>query len=85
MYERNSWLIAIIDLHFHMTGDLTGVSKLKGPLTYSFNELVFATKNFCDENKLGEGGFGSVFKVTSISFLILVLVTSLSKERKDVI
>ena len=46
-----------------MTGDLTGVSKLKGPLTYSYNELVFATKNFCEENKLGEGGFGAVYKV----------------------
>jgi hypothetical protein len=26
--------------------------------------LLTATKNFDDENKLGEGGFGPVYKVT---------------------
>jgi len=26
--------------------------------------LLIATKNFDDENKLGEGGFGPVYKVT---------------------
>ncbi|KAI9100208.1 hypothetical protein K1719_024426 [Acacia pycnantha] len=45
-------------------GDLTGISKLKGPVTYSYDDLVLATKYFSEENKLGEGGFGAVFKGT---------------------
>lgn len=30
---------------------------------YSFNSLVAATDNFSDEKKLGQGGFGHVYKV----------------------
>ncbi|KAJ3674836.1 hypothetical protein LUZ60_005452 [Juncus effusus] len=30
--------------------------------SYSYKSLVIATSNFSDENKLGEGGFGPVFK-----------------------
>ncbi|XP_028800638.1 cold-responsive protein kinase 1-like [Neltuma alba] len=48
----------------HLKSDLTGSSKLKGPVTYSYNDLVLATKNFSEENKLGEGGFGAVYKGT---------------------
>lgn len=35
-------------------------------LTYfSFSSVVAATDNFSDENKLGQGGFGHVYKVKS--------------------
>ena len=30
---------------------------------FDFAELVVATSNFSEENKLGEGGFGPVYKV----------------------
>lgn len=30
---------------------------------FSFDDLVTATNNFSDENKLGQGGFGHVYKV----------------------
>lgn len=30
---------------------------------FSFNSLVAATDNFSNENKLGQGGFGHVYKV----------------------
>lgn len=30
---------------------------------FSFNSLVSATNNFSNENKLGQGGFGHVYKV----------------------
>ncbi|XP_048141125.1 receptor-like serine/threonine-protein kinase SD1-8 isoform X2 [Rhodamnia argentea] len=29
---------------------------------FDFNAIASATKNFCDENKLGQGGFGCVYK-----------------------
>ncbi|KAK9907104.1 hypothetical protein M0R45_002416 [Rubus argutus] len=35
-----------------------------GPLTFSFSELKTATNDFSPNNKLGEGGFGPVFKGT---------------------
>nr|BAJ93007.1 predicted protein [Hordeum vulgare subsp. vulgare]BAJ98528.1 predicted protein [Hordeum vulgare subsp. vulgare] len=33
-----------------------------GPRRYTFNELVAATKHFAEEEKLGRGGFGSVYR-----------------------
>nr|GMD08993.1 G-type lectin S-receptor-like serine/threonine-protein kinase At1g11410 [Ipomoea batatas] len=33
-------------------------------LTFDFNTIEAATDNFSEDNKLGEGGFGAVYKVT---------------------
>ncbi|KAK4278108.1 hypothetical protein QN277_016000 [Acacia crassicarpa] len=44
--------------------DIIGASKLKGPITYRYDDLVSATNNYCEENKVGEGGFGAVYKGT---------------------
>ncbi|KAF3956217.1 hypothetical protein CMV_018639 [Castanea mollissima] len=33
-----------------------------GPKKFSYDELVSATSNFAEENKLGQGGFGGVYK-----------------------
>ena len=35
-----------------------------GQIVFTMETLLIATKNFDDENKLGEGGFGPVYKVT---------------------
>ncbi|XP_058098024.1 cysteine-rich receptor-like protein kinase 2 [Magnolia sinica] len=43
-------------------GDILGVTELQGPVNYHYNDLKSATKNFSEENKLGEGGFGDVYK-----------------------
>ncbi|KAG5146575.1 hypothetical protein JHK84_032118 [Glycine max] len=43
-------------------GDILGATELKGPVPYRYKDLKTATKNFSDENKLGEGGFGDVYK-----------------------
>ncbi|KAM4123921.1 hypothetical protein ACB094_01G193100 [Castanea mollissima] len=45
-------------------GDILGATKLRGPVNYKYNDLKSATKNFSEENKLGEGGFGDVYKGT---------------------
>ncbi|XP_008798729.3 L-type lectin-domain containing receptor kinase IX.1-like [Phoenix dactylifera] len=34
----------------------------RGPRRFPYSELVRATKNFSEEGKLGEGGFGAVYK-----------------------
>jgi hypothetical protein len=34
----------------------------KGPKRFSYNDLVRATNDFAEEGKLGEGGFGGVYK-----------------------
>ncbi|KAI3519027.1 hypothetical protein L1887_07998 [Cichorium endivia] len=41
---------------------LYGATELQGPMAYSYNDLKKATKNFREDNKLGEGGFGDVYK-----------------------
>ncbi|KAI8031384.1 Cysteine-rich receptor-like protein kinase 2 [Camellia lanceoleosa] len=45
-------------------GNILGASKLQGPAIYRYKDLKSATKNFSEENKLGEGGFGDVYKGT---------------------
>jgi serine/threonine protein kinase len=45
-------------------GDMAGASELQGPKNFSYKDLKSATKNFSIENKLGEGGFGDVYKGT---------------------
>ncbi|XP_058185406.1 cysteine-rich receptor-like protein kinase 43 [Rhododendron vialii] len=41
-----------------------GASELQGPKNFSYRDLKSATKNFNKENKLGEGGFGDIYKGT---------------------
>jgi len=40
-----------------------------GPFTFSYAELRTATNDFNSTNKLGEGGFGLVYKVNYFSKL----------------
>ncbi|GLT86263.1 hypothetical protein SLE2022_044110 [Rubroshorea leprosula] len=43
-------------------GDILEATELQGPVNYSYRDLKSATQNFSLENKLGEGGFGDVYK-----------------------
>ncbi|RZB50682.1 Cysteine-rich receptor-like protein kinase 2 [Glycine soja] len=43
---------------------MMGATELKGPTKYKYTDLKAATKNFSEKNKVGEGGFGTVYKGT---------------------
>jgi hypothetical protein len=55
---------------------------------FDFNILKIATENFSDANKLGEGGFGPVYKVPYTLhlvdftyFFLLLLLTDLKQNK----
>ena len=52
-------------MHTHFT-EVSGIQNTK---LFTYNELKMATGNFHYSNKIGEGGFGVVYKVIAISFL----------------
>lgn len=39
------------------------ISTIENARVYSYRELRAATEDFCPVNKIGKGGFGSVYKV----------------------
>uniref|UniRef100_J3N3H9 Protein kinase domain-containing protein n=1 Tax=Oryza brachyantha TaxID=4533 RepID=J3N3H9_ORYBR len=43
-------------------GDILGATELQGPTSVYYQDLKAATNNFSEKSKLGEGGFGDVFK-----------------------
>lgn len=45
---------------------------LRGPASFTFHELKHATGNFSDQNKLGQGGFATVYKVIFSSRALLL-------------
>ncbi|KHN45761.1 Putative LRR receptor-like serine/threonine-protein kinase [Glycine soja] len=49
---------------FLKQGSIMGATDLNGPTKYRYSDLKAATKNFNEKNKLGEGGFGAVYKGT---------------------
>ncbi|KAG6710005.1 L-type lectin-domain containing receptor kinase IX.1-like [Carya illinoinensis] len=54
-----------------------------GPKRFSFKELARATNNFRDENKLGQGGFGGVYKGFLRDSNIFVAIKRVSKGSKQ--
>jgi len=42
---------------------LSVISGIENVRMYSYKELSKATRDFSPDNKVGEGGFGSVYKV----------------------
>ncbi|XP_050210125.1 L-type lectin-domain containing receptor kinase IX.1-like [Mercurialis annua] len=54
-----------------------------GPRKFSYNELVDATKNFSEGEKLGEGGFGAVYKGFLKDQNSYIAVKRVSRESKQ--
>ena len=44
-------------------GNLLAATEFQGPVNYRYKDLISATASFSEENKLGEGGFGDIYKV----------------------
>ncbi|XP_028782542.1 cysteine-rich receptor-like protein kinase 2 [Neltuma alba] len=65
-------------------GDITGISMLKAAVNYNYGDLRSATKNFSIENKLGEGGFGAVYKGTLKNGKIVAVKKLTSRQSKRV-
>ncbi|XP_039832885.1 cold-responsive protein kinase 1-like isoform X2 [Panicum virgatum] len=42
--------------------DILGATELQGPTSFYYRDLKAATNNFNEKSKLGEGGFGDVYK-----------------------
>nr|XP_034576172.1 putative receptor-like protein kinase At4g00960 isoform X2 [Setaria viridis] len=42
--------------------DILGATELQGPTSFYYHDLKTATNNFNEKSKLGEGGFGDVYK-----------------------
>ncbi|XP_031272071.1 L-type lectin-domain containing receptor kinase IX.1-like isoform X2 [Pistacia vera] len=54
-----------------------------GPKKFSYEELASATDNFNDENKLGQGGFGGVYRGFMKDTNSYIAVKKVSKESKQ--
>ncbi|XP_031275886.1 cold-responsive protein kinase 1-like isoform X1 [Pistacia vera] len=56
------WLILSRKRMITQKGNILDVTELQGPINYRYKDLVSATRKFSEENKLGEGGFGEIYK-----------------------
>ena len=54
-----------------------------GPRRFSYRDLVSATNNFSNEKKLGQGGFGGVYKGYLTDLDMLVAVKKISRGSKQ--
>ncbi|RWR74086.1 Protein kinase domain-containing protein [Cinnamomum micranthum f. kanehirae] len=62
---------------------LNGTFDRGWPKSFSYWELVLATSNFSDEKKLGEGGFGGVYKGYLSDLDLMVAVKKISRRSKQ--
>jgi len=60
-----------LTLFMYDFAELLGIDTM--PYTFSYSELKNATNDFNLENKLGEGGFGPVYKVIFCPFKVKVI------------
>ncbi|CAA2975627.1 cysteine-rich receptor kinase 2 [Olea europaea subsp. europaea] len=87
-------IIAALFLWYHLSrkqkvaarGNILGATELQGPNTYNYKDLKSATNNFSEKNKIGEGGFGDVYKATLQNGNIIAvkkLDLSISRAKAD--
>ncbi|KAF7130804.1 hypothetical protein RHSIM_Rhsim10G0181800 [Rhododendron simsii] len=87
-------IVGVLILWYHRStkakaasrGEIIGASELQGPKPFSYKDLKSATQNFSNETKLGEGGFGDVYKGTLKDGIIVAvkkLVMGTSRAKAD--
>ncbi|KAI6694983.1 hypothetical protein NL676_022693 [Syzygium grande] len=54
-----------------------------GPRRFSYQDLASATNNFADDRKLGEGGFGAVYKGYFLNLDMTIAVKRISRGSKQ--
>lgn len=59
------------------------LSRDAGPRRFSYKDLASATNNFSDERKLGQGGFGAVYRGILIDLDMAVAVKKISRGSKQ--
>ena len=57
--------------HEHMVGSGAGQAEYQDLPLFKLEDLMVGTNEFCEINKLGQGGFGSVYKVITNFLFIL--------------
>jgi hypothetical protein len=57
--------VMLVNLYFLMLVELYRIAGRSNIFSYSYGELRMASDNFNPTNLLGEGGYGSVYKVSS--------------------
>ncbi|PKU59608.1 cysteine-rich receptor-like protein kinase 2 [Dendrobium catenatum] len=64
--------------------DILGATELRGPMNFHYRDLKSATNNFSKECKLGEGGFGQVYKGTLKNGKIIAVKKLAMTQSKNV-
>lgn len=72
LFERGNLQTEFSDANL-FRNDVSQV-KLEERMLINFEKLVTATNNFHEANKLGQGGFGSVYRVMQIPFMLYSIV-----------
>ncbi|CAL9775444.1 unnamed protein product [Musa acuminata subsp. burmannicoides] len=70
------------DMDFYQTTDDDFMGN-RGPKRFAYKELARATRNFSDEGKLGEGGFGSVYRGHLKDLKLDVAIKRVSRESRQ--
>lgn len=61
----------------YLLAEIAAIDNVK---IYKYREIRQATDDFSGENKIGEGGFGSVYKVNDETFLLTLLFQILASS-----
>ena len=71
--EEGSQEVQLLGLRGEMLGHDHNTDQTKSQefLTIQLDVILAATSHFSEQNKLGEGGFGSVYKVTMFPIYLL--------------
>lgn len=70
----------VVSTKEHYSGDRSN-DDLELPL-FDVNSVSAATNNFSDENKLGQGGFGCVYKVKLMLEITRILIESANSHKE---